>query len=129
MRAKEHVTTMHELSIAINLVEVAEAAVKHLSVARVESVRLRLGVFSGVVADSLLFAYDIATEGTLLAGSSLIIEEMPLVIYCPQCQLERKLDTIQSLECPVCGTASNEIRQGKEIEIAYLEVADEPSIT
>jgi hydrogenase nickel incorporation protein HypA/HybF len=129
MKAKEHVTTMHELSLAINLVEIAEAAVKRHSVARVEAVHLRLGIFSGVVADSLLFAYDIATEGTLLAGSSLIVEEVPLVIYCPQCQLERELDNLQSLLCPVCGTASNEIRRGKEIEIAYLEVADEPSIT
>ena len=120
---------MHELSIAINLVEIAEAAVKPLGVARVESVHVRLGVFSGVVADSLLFAYDIATEGTLLAGSSLIIEEVSLVIYCPRCQLERELDNIQALVCPVCGIATNEIRQGKEIEIAYLEVADEPSIT
>jgi len=128
MREKEHVTTMHELSIAMNLVEVAESAVKHHSIARVESVHLRLGVFSGVVQESLLFAYEFATAGTLLAGSRLIIEEVPLVIYCPQCQLERELDNIQSLECPVCGTASNEIRQGKEIEIAYLEVADEPSI-
>jgi hydrogenase nickel incorporation protein HypA/HybF len=129
MRAKEHVTTMHELSIAINLVEVAEAAVQHLNVARVESVHLRLGVFSGVVADSLFFAYDIATEGTLLAGSSLVIEVVPLVIYCPKCEIEHELNNIQLLECPGCGTASNEIRQGKEIEIAYLEVADEPSIT
>lgn len=120
---------MHELSIAMNLVEITESAVKHRGVTRIEAVHLRLGVFSGVVADSLFFAYEFATEGTLLAGSSLIIEEVPLVIYCPNCQLERELDNIQSLECPVCGTASNEIRQGKEIEIAYLEVADEPSIT
>jgi hydrogenase nickel incorporation protein HypA/HybF len=119
---------MHELSIAMNLVEIAETAARNAGVERVAVVQLRLGVFSGVVQESLLFAYDIVTEGTLLAGSRLIIEDLPLVIYCQHCQTERKLDNIQSLECPVCGTASNEIRQGKEIEIDYLEVADEPSI-
>ena len=115
---------MHELSIALNLVEIAESAAREQNVTHVEAVHLRLGVFSGVMPESLEFAYDVVTQGTMLAGSRLIIEEQPLVIYCPLCQLERKLDTIQSLECPVCGIASNEIRQGQEIEIAYLEVTD-----
>ena len=119
---------MHELSIAINLVEIAETAARNLGVERIESIHLRLGVFSGVVRESLLFSYDIATEGTLLAGSHLIIEDLPLMIYCQQCQMERELENIQSLECPICKTPGNDIRQGKEIEIAYLEVADEPSI-
>ena len=119
---------MHELSVAINLVEIAETAAQNAGVERVEAVHLRLGLFAGVVRESLLFAYDIVTEGTLLAGSRLIIEELPLVIFCPHCHMERELDNIQSLACPVCGTASNDIRQGSEIEIAYMEVADEPSI-
>jgi hydrogenase nickel incorporation protein HypA/HybF len=116
---------MHELSIAMNLVEIAESAAQQAGVNRVEALHLRLGLFSGVVKDSLLFAYDIATENTVLAGSRLIVEELPLVIYCPQCQAERQLDGLQLLECPICGTASNDIRQGKEIELAFLEVEDE----
>jgi hydrogenase nickel incorporation protein HypA/HybF len=115
---------MHELSIALNLVEIAESAAREQNATHVEVVHLRLGVFSGVMPESLQFAYDVVTQGTMLAGSRLIIEALPLVIYCSQCHMERQLDTIQSLECPVCGTASNEIRQGQEIELAYLEVLD-----
>jgi hydrogenase nickel incorporation protein HypA/HybF len=66
---------MHELSIAVNLVEMAAQAAESAQAARVEVVRLRLGRLSGVVADALLFGYDIATQNTILAGSRLDIEE------------------------------------------------------
>lgn len=116
---------MHELSIAMNLLEIAESAAKEAGVEHVSALHLRLGIFSGVVAESLLFAYAIATENTFLAGSKLLIEEVPLVIYCPSCAREQQLDTMQAFVCPSCGAAVNEIRQGKEIELSFLEVADE----
>jgi hydrogenase nickel incorporation protein HypA/HybF len=125
MREKRIANSMHELSVAMNLVEIAEAAAKEAGVSRIDVVHLRLGVFSGIVPDSLLFAYEIATENSPLAGTKLVIEDLALVIYCPNCQVERELKNFQLLECPLCGTASSEIRQGKEIELAYLEVADE----
>ena len=41
----------------------------------VVSVHLRLGKFSGVDAEALLFAYDVACEGTPLEGSRLQIDQ------------------------------------------------------
>ena len=119
---------MHELSIAMNLVEIAEAAARDAGATQVEAIHLRLGVFSGLVKESLFFAYEIATKDTILTGSRLVIEELPLVIYCPACQAERQLESIQLFECPICGTTSSEIRQGKEIELAFLELQDETEI-
>jgi hydrogenase nickel incorporation protein HypA/HybF len=118
---------MHELSIALSLVEAAEAAAREAQVTQVEAVHLRLGVMSGVVKDALLFGYEVASEGTLLAGSRLEIEEVPLIIYCDQCQVERALPGVQSFFCPVCDAPALTILQGKEIELKYLEVADEPA--
>ena len=116
---------MHELSIACNLVEVAEAAAREAGAQRVETVYLRLGVFSGLVKDALLFGYDIATRGTLLEGSRLEIEEVPLVVYCPICRAEVQLPGVQYFRCPRCDTPTLDIRQGKEIEISALEVCHE----
>lgn len=120
---------MHELSIALSLVEVAEAAARDARVTQVEAVHLRLGAMSGVVKEALLFSYEVATEGTLLAGSRLEIEDVPVVIYCDQCQVERVLPGVQSFFCPVCDTPALTMLQGKEIELKYLEVADEPAPT
>ncbi|KAB2867089.1 MAG: hydrogenase maturation nickel metallochaperone HypA [Anaerolineae bacterium] len=116
---------MHELSIAQNLVEIANTAAQQANVQRVTAVRLQLGVLSGVVKDSLLFCYDIANAGTLLEGSKLLIEELPVIIYCPQCQQTVALETVQAFRCPVCGTFSSDIRQGRELEILSLEAEEE----
>ncbi len=116
---------MHELSIAQNLVEIVSSAAQQAKVQRVTAVRLQVGALSGVVKDSLFFCYDIATAGTLLEGSQLLIEELPVVIYCPQCQQTATLDTVQAFCCPICGTFSNDIRQGRELEILSLEAEED----
>jgi hydrogenase nickel incorporation protein HypA/HybF len=66
---------MHELSIAVNIVDIASEEAKRLNARRVESVHLKLGVFSGVARDALLFAWELASEDTTVAGSRLTIEE------------------------------------------------------
>jgi len=116
---------MHELSIAYQLVEIANSAARDAGATQVDAVHLRLGVFSGVVKDALLFSYDVATRGTLLEGSRLEIEEVPLVVYCPQCAREVELESVQLFQCPLCGTPTADIRQGREIDLISLEVADE----
>lgn len=116
---------MHELSIAYHLVETAEHAARSAGAKHVSAVYVRLGVFSGVVRHALEFSYEIATKDTLLEGSTLNIEEIPLVIYCPQCQQEQELSGVQMFCCPVCGTPAGDIRQGQEMEIVSIEVTDE----
>ena len=116
---------MHELSIAYNLVETAVAAAREKNVSRVEAVHLKLGELSGVVKEALLFAYEIAAENTLLAGATLEIEELPVVIYCSQCGQERPLPSVQYLCCPVCDTPAAEIIQGREMELVSLTHHDE----
>ena len=66
---------MHELSIALSIVDgVTEEAAQHGG-GLVRAVVLRLGRLSGVVREALLFAYDAACQGTALQGSELRIEE------------------------------------------------------
>jgi len=68
---------MHELSIALSIVDMAaEEALRHEATG-VEVVHLKLGRLSGVVSRALLASYEMACEGTLLAGSRLEIEDTP----------------------------------------------------
>lgn len=120
---------MHELSIALQLIEIAEASARQADAQHVDTVHLRLGVLAGVVKDSLLFAYDTAAEGTLLEGSRLEIEDVPLVIHCPTCQQDRELPSIQSFQCPICGTFSSDVRQGTELELVSLEIMQDEAET
>ena len=116
---------MHELSIAMSIVDAAVEESRERGV-KVSAVHLRLGALSGVVKDALLFSYEVACQDTELQGSQLIVEEVPVVIFCPQCQREQTLISMQSFCCPQCGRPSMEVRRGKELEVFALELADEP---
>ena len=113
---------MHELSIAISMIDQIREESESRGGLEVEAVHLRLGVFSGVDKDALLFAYQLACEGTLLEGSRLVIETIPLLIYCAQCRQDRTPPSVYQLSCPDCGTPGQKIVTGREIEVASLEV-------
>jgi hydrogenase/urease nickel incorporation metallochaperone HypA len=66
---------MHELSIAVNIVEIAEEEAARNNAIRVQAVRLRLGSLAGVAKEALRFSYAIACEGTSLEGSQLLIDD------------------------------------------------------
>lgn len=115
---------MHELSIAVSIVEAAVEEAERRAV-HVNAVHLRLGALSGVVKAALLFSYELACQDTPLAGSRLIVEDVPVVVYCAPCGAERVLQSVQSFTCPKCGTPAIDVRQGKELEVFALEVEDE----
>jgi hydrogenase nickel incorporation protein HypA/HybF len=114
---------MHELSIAMSIVEMAEEEAIRRSV-HVNAIHLKLGTLSGVVKEALLFSYDLACEGTALEGSHLVIEEVPTVVYCPVCQAERALVSVQRFCCSVCDTPTSDVVQGKELEVVALEIQE-----
>jgi hydrogenase nickel incorporation protein HypA/HybF len=115
---------MHELSIAMSIVDMAQEEAERRNV-RVDAVYLELGPLSGVVAEALLFSYEMACNGTRLEGSRLVIKEVPIEVYCPACKTQRILSSMQWFYCPECGTPTSDVIHGKELAITALEVRDE----
>jgi len=115
---------MHELSIAMSIAEVAEEESARRGV-RVIAVRVKAGALSGVVAGALVPAYEMAVAGTPLENSRLVVEEAPVVVFCPGCNEERTCESPVYLCCPVCGAPTPEIRQGRELEVTALEVEEQ----
>lgn len=113
---------MHELSIAMSMVEMAAEEATRRGGVQVHAIHLKLGQLSGVVKDALLFSYTVACEGTSLEGSHLVIEEVPVVVYCQTCEAETALASLQRFCCASCGALASEIRQGKELEVVALEI-------
>jgi hydrogenase nickel incorporation protein HypA/HybF len=118
---------MHELSIAIALVEVATEELARQGGGQITAVHLKLGPLSGVIRQALESAYELACERTALEGSRLVIEEVPVEIDCPQCRCHRPVESIQEMRCKVCGTFSAEVVRGRELEVVALEICDEPA--
>ncbi len=87
---------MHELSIALSIVDLAEEEIEKQGAVQVTVVHLKLGLLSGVVKDALLSSYDLACEGTVLEGSRLMIEEVPVIAYCSKCEEPRRVTPIRN---------------------------------
>jgi len=115
---------MHELSIAMSIVDMALEEAERRDV-KIDAVHLELGPLAGVVAEALLFSYEMACSGTPLEGSRLVIKNVPIEAYCPACKAQRTLTSMQWFCCPECGTPTSDIIHGKELAITALEVRDE----
>jgi len=115
---------MHELSIAMSIVEMAEEESARQGGAKINAVHLKLGPLSGVVKAALESAFGLACQGTILEGSLLVVEEVPIVGYCPKCLAERTMTSMQWFGCPVCASPISEVIQGRELEVVALEIEE-----
>ena len=113
---------MHELSIVLSVVDTVTESVAAYPGARVKEVRLRVGALASVVVDSLEFCWGIATEGTSLEGSRLVVNVLPVVMHCVPCGKDVELEGVQSFRCPKCGEPCLDLRQGRELEIDSIEI-------
>jgi hydrogenase nickel incorporation protein HypA/HybF len=114
---------MHELSLAQTVVEIAEEAAKREGAERIEAIALRVGALAGVVPEALEFAFEVAKRGTLADNARLEVRYLPLVCYCARCGLEFEVEDDHAVAlCPFCDELSDDIRQGQELDVAYVEV-------
>lgn len=113
---------MHELSIALSIVDVAAEEAERQGGGRVVAVHLKLGPLSGVVKEALTSAFELAREGSPLADCELIVEEVAVAAYCPACAAERPVASVQQMTCPDCGTPMPEVVRGRELEVVALEI-------
>ena len=115
---------MHELSIAMSIVDLAQEEADRRGGVQIKAVHLRLGLLSGVVKDALLFSYEMACEGTPLAGSQLVVEEVPVLVFCSHCDARRPVHSTRLFCCSECGTPTGDVVQGKELLVVGLEVEE-----
>ena len=115
---------MHELGImesALALVQ-QHAAGNHAR--RVSRIVLRIGALAGVEPDSLRFAFDVISRGTVAEGAAFDIEAVPVVVFCASCQQEFDGATDSFIFiCPTCGDLGGEIRHGRELELSRIEMS------
>src|ERR1041384_443798 len=88
---------------------------------RVLVVRLRIGALSGVVPEALEFAFEALRPDTMADGAQLAIERVPARFWCGACNHEFQSDTMYP-DCPDCQRPSGDLRAGREMELASLEI-------
>ena len=115
---------MHEASVALSLIGVAETVAAENGGGRILALTVRLGQWSAVVPEALQAAFSVCAEGTLLEGSRLSIQSIPGVGLCPQ-HGRVELNLQRGLRCPLCDAPTPRLLQGDELELDELELEGE----
>jgi hydrogenase nickel incorporation protein HypA/HybF len=112
---------MHELSIAMGIVKIAEEETAKANVHTVSKIELEIGTLSGVEIDSLNFVWNSAVKNTVLEKAKKQIFIIEGKGKCADCDTEFNMENIYDC-CPSCGSNFKGILQGKELRVKALEV-------
>ncbi|RJQ50584.1 MAG: hydrogenase maturation nickel metallochaperone HypA [Nitrospiraceae bacterium] len=90
---------------------------------KVTNVKLKIGKMSGIVTDSLIFAFDaVKLEHPLLSSATISVDEVPLVYACSKCGKAFETDDLYPASCPDCNSYNLKILSGEEQHIENVEV-------
>lgn len=115
---------MHEMGIALHIVEIASSALPPDEDLQIEAVNIKVGKLTAVIPQSLRFCFNVVTSDTALAGARLQIEEVSVVVHCDECDLETTIEE-PPFVCGTCGNGAIDIVAGRELIVTSIEVAED----
>jgi len=113
---------MHEVSIAANILEIAEAELKKNEGRIVNKLHLEVGVISGVVVESLQFALDASRLDSVLKDTEIIIDEIPAEVKCRSCNFSFEADDYYVV-CPNCQDIQLDFLSGRDLMIKSIIIS------
>lgn len=114
---------MHEMSLALSIVEQTREAAAREGAARILEVEIEVGRLAGVLADSLQFCLESVGAAEGLAGAVFRITEVWATGNCHVCAATFPADSFLVL-CPSCGSDEVSLNGGRELKIRSLTIED-----
>ena len=113
---------MHELSIALSILDIAAEESERRGGCGIGAIHLRMGPLSGVVPEALQSAFELARHEYAFSGARLVIEETPILLRCDRCGPGRPAVSPQMLCCRDCGSPGGGVESGRELEVYAMEL-------
>lgn len=112
---------MHELSIAMSIVDIASKQAEAASAELVSQIELDIGTLSGIEYESLEFALSVAVKDTLFEQTRFKINRIEPLCECRSCE-HLYSPGKEFGACPNCGKHEPEFIRGRELQIKSLLV-------
>ena len=112
---------MHEMSLAINIVDLAVSKAKSAGGQKINEIELAVGSLAGVMVDALSFCFDAVVKGTLADGARLKIVEKQGKGRCRKCETVFQIESFFD-QCPNCDEYLVDVIQGKDLKILSITV-------
>ncbi|MCT8976686.1 hydrogenase maturation nickel metallochaperone HypA [Clostridium sp. CX1] len=111
---------MHEVSIIQSVIDIVLKKSEENKLKTINKISLKIGDFSGVAKDSLMFAFQGISKETVLENTELVIERVKATGECNQCNLIFEIEHFNKL-CPKCNKFCSSILTGHELYIDTIE--------
>ncbi|GGT16317.1 hydrogenase maturation nickel metallochaperone HypA/HybF [Streptomyces chromofuscus] len=115
---------MHEMSVALSVVDQVERAARSRGEPGVRAVHLEIGELAGVVPDALAFCFELACAGTVLEGAELSTRSVRGRASCAPCGRTWDTGMPPDMVCSGCGGGATELSAGRELRITEVHWAD-----
>ncbi|MEN8202614.1 MAG: hydrogenase maturation nickel metallochaperone HypA [Bacteroidota bacterium] len=112
---------MHELSIAMSIVDIASRQAEAASAESVSQIELDIGTLSGIEYESLEFALTVAVKDSMFEHTRFKINRIEPLCECGACS-HLYSPGKEFGACPNCGKHEPEFIRGKELQIKSLLV-------
>ena len=115
---------MHEIGVVKQVVRTVESFAAENNVKKIDEVVLDIGELSLVIPKYVEEIYPVATEGTILEGTKLIMNVIPGMAECDDC--DEIFNVIEHEGyCPNCGSFEKSILTGQDFTIKEIHVSEE----
>lgn len=112
---------MHEMSLAVNIIELAEQAAREANARSISRIEIVVGELAGVSMEALEFSLSVATHETMAQSAKLNMEVISGSARCNGCGQTFHLPQLWAV-CPHCNDFSYEILTGKELKIKTIDI-------
>jgi len=111
---------MHELSIAQEIIGIAEQYYSSDEDEKVKSIKVKIGKLQNVLPESLEFCFNALIQKSRMENAILMIEQMPIKLECNSCG-DISVQEGFLFACPKCGSSSITIISGNELTVSEIE--------
>jgi len=112
---------MHELSIVMSIITIAEKESAKNNVSTVEEIELDIGELSGIDLPAFEFAWEQAIKSTILDRTLKVVNHIAGEGRCEGCDTVFPMRQLYDA-CPVCGDHFIIVQKGKEMRVKSLVV-------
>lgn len=112
---------MHELSIAANILQLAEEETQQAGGHIITEIELEIGTLAGIELEALRFGFEAVSKDSIACDAGLTITTIPAKAKCSGCSTLFPVHSYFT-PCPQCASTLNSLEQGEELRMVAVIV-------
>ena len=110
---------MHELSIALSIIDIAQAEAEKAKAKVIKEIEVDIGTLAGIEFESLEFSFSAVSKNTEMENTGFIINKIIAQSECRDCHKQFEAQQLFDI-CPECKGFNTFLVQGNELKVKSI---------